>query len=82
MIDKDMIMLCRLLMGRGRPKKKRNYNRLSEGNRGRAYGMCEEGASHEAIAAKLNCDRSTVGKIKKKYETKGTFKDLPKIWTA
>ena len=65
-------------MGKGRPKNKRNYQRLNEGERGRAYGMHESGATYEEIAAKVGCDQSNVGKIIKKYEKKLTFKDLPR----
>jgi hypothetical protein len=65
-------------MGRGRPKKKRQYKKLSEGERGRAYGMREKGATFEEIAATLKCDESTVRCIVKKYDKEKTFRDLPK----
>src|ERR1700722_9224102 len=64
-------------MGKGRPKRHRS-NRLSEGDRGRAVGMREMGASFREIASKLGCSPSSVHAIMKKWGKKGDVKDLPK----
>ena len=65
-------------MGKGRPKKKRQYHRLSEGERGRAFGMFESGTTQTEIGLKLGCSQQAVSLIAKKFEKEQTFKDLPR----
>jgi hypothetical protein len=64
--------------GKGRPKNKREYKRLSDGKRGIAYGMFLKESSYAEIAAEVGCHKDHVGYIIKKYEKNQTFSDLPR----
>jgi transposase len=64
-------------MGRGRPKTIQSH-RLTPEERGRAIGMKEAGMAIKSIARTLKCSPNAIRKLLKKYDSKGTIKDLPK----